>query len=218
MWACVSTTKQSGSEQPTTVPNASAAAPDSRLPTPDSRVVPDRDQRMEAFIDSVLAGLTLEEKLGQLNQPGTEGVVATGPQARTAGEAEIRAGKVGSFLSVNGAELTRRLQRIAVEESRAKIPLLFGHDVIHGFRTIFPVPLAMASTWDPKLVEQSARIAAREASATGIRWTFSPMVDIARDARWGRMTEGAGEDPPPLRARRHSRLSHDLPDPPGRGQ
>jgi len=195
MWACASTTKQSGSEQPTTVPNASAAAPDSRLPTPDSRVVPDRDQRMEAFIDSVLAGLTLEEKLGQLNQPGTEGVVATGPQARTAGEAEIRAGKVGSFLSVNGAELTRRLQRIAVEESRAKIPLLFGHDVIHGFRTIFPIPLAEASSWDTAAVRRAAHAAAVEATAYGVNWTYAPMVDIARDPRWGRIMEGSGEDP-----------------------
>src|SRR6185503_6978538 len=94
-----------------------------------------------------------------------------------------------------GADTTRALQRVAMEESRLKIPLLFAHDVIHGFRTIFPVPLAEASTWDPAAAERSARIAAREASAHGVAWTFAPMVDIARDPRWGRIVEGSGEDP-----------------------
>jgi beta-glucosidase len=107
----------------------------------------------------------------------------------------IAKGQIGALFNISTAKETNAYQRIAVEKSRLKIPIVFALDVIHGFRTIFPVPLAMASTWDPPLVEQAARVAAREASATGIRWTFSPMVDIARDARWGRITEGAGEDP-----------------------
>ena len=106
----------------------------------------------------------------------------------------IAAGQVGSFLNVSG-ENANRYQKIAVEQSRLKIPLMFGLDVIHGYRTIFPIPLALSATWDPGLVEGAAAIAAIEARADGIRWTFSPMVDIARDARWGRIAEGAGEDP-----------------------
>ncbi|MGH7718802.1 MAG: beta-glucosidase BglX [Gemmatimonadaceae bacterium] len=149
---------------------------------------------MERFVDSVLARMTLEEKVGQLTQwRGRWG--DTGPLVPEGGEAEIRAGKVGSFLGVYGASYTRRMQRIAVEESRLRIPLLFAHDVIHGFRTIFPVPLAEAASWDPAAVERAARIAAIEATAHGLHWTFAPMVDIARDPRWGRIVEGAGEDP-----------------------
>ncbi|HKJ91934.1 MAG TPA: glycoside hydrolase family 3 N-terminal domain-containing protein, partial [Longimicrobiales bacterium] len=140
--------------------------------------------RREAFIDSLLSRMTLDEKLGQLNQlPGQWG--NTGPVVSKGGEAEVRAGHVGSFLGVYGAGYTRRMQRVAVEQSRLHIPLLFAHDVIHGFRTIFPVPLAEASTWDPALVSRAARIAATEASAWGLMWTFAPMVDIARDPRWG---------------------------------
>ena len=116
---------------------------------------------MERFVDSVLAGLTLEEKLGQLTQyRGQWGL--TGPQTPEAGAADIRAGSVGSFLGVVGAAVTREMQRVAVEDSRAKIPLLFAHDVIHGFRTIFPVPLAEAASWDPAAVQRAARIAAAE--------------------------------------------------------
>jgi beta-glucosidase len=138
--------------------------------------------------------MTLEEKLGQLNQPaGPQS--QTGPAARAGTLAEIRAGRIGSFLGVYGAAYTRELQRAAVEESRLHIPLLFAHDVIHGFRTIFPVPLAEASSWDPTAVERSARIAAIEATAHGVHWTYAPMVDIARDPRWGRVVEGSGEDP-----------------------
>jgi beta-glucosidase len=149
---------------------------------------------MDRFVDSVLARLTLEEKLGQLTQSrGRWG--DTGPLVPEGGEAEIRAGKVGSFLGVFGAAYTGRMQRIAVEESRARIPLLFAHDVIHGFRTIFPVPLAEAASWDTAAVERSARLAAIEATAHGLHWTFAPMVDIARDPRWGRIVEGSGEDP-----------------------
>ena len=157
-------------------------------------VAPADTSRMNRLVDSVLAGLTLEEKLGQLTQYRGEGT-PTGPQVAAGGEDQIRAGTVGSFLGVHGAEYTRRMQRIAVEESRAKIPLLFAHDVIHGFRTMFPVPLAEAASWDVAEVERAARIAALEATAHGLHWTFAPMVDISRDARWGRIVEGAGEDP-----------------------
>ena len=149
---------------------------------------------MEQFVDSVLAKLTLEEKLGQLTMYRGRGT-PTGPQVPEGGEVEIRAGRVGSFLGVHGAAYTREMQRIAVEQSRARIPLLFAEDVIHGFRTLFPVPLAEAASWDVAAVERAARVAATEAAAAGLHWTFAPMVDIARDARWGRIVEGAGEDP-----------------------
>lgn len=149
---------------------------------------------MDRLLDSLLARMTLEEKLGQLNQPAGPGS-DTGPAARAGTVAEIRAGRIGSFLGVYGAAHTRGLQRVAAEESRLRIPLLFAHDVIHGFRTIFPVPLAEASSWDPEAVERSARIAAVEATAHGVHWTYAPMVDIARDPRWGRVVEGSGEDP-----------------------
>ena len=148
----------------------------------------------DRFVDSVLAGLTLDEKIGQLTQYRGLSAV-TGPQTPEAGAADIRAGRVGSFLGTYGAAVTRDLQRVAVEQSRAKIPLLFAHDVIHGFRTIFPVPLAEAASWDPGAVERAARVAAAEAAANGLHWTFAPMVDIARDPRWGRIVEGSGEDP-----------------------
>ncbi|HEU4885720.1 MAG TPA: glycoside hydrolase family 3 N-terminal domain-containing protein [Longimicrobium sp.] len=152
------------------------------------------DPAEEAFVDSVLALMTLPEKLGQLNQVagrwGPGGVIVD-----TLEERRVRTGQVGSFLSVYGANATRRLQRVAVEESRMRIPILFAHDVIHGFRTVFPVPLAEAASWDPALVRENARIAAAEATAYGIHWTFAPMVDVARDPRWGRIVEGAGEDP-----------------------
>ena len=149
--------------------------------------------RATRFVDSLVARMTLEEKLGQLTQvPGRWG--DTGPQVPEGGEDEIRRGHVGSFLGVFGAGYTRRMQEIALQ-SRLKIPLLFAHDVIHGFRTIFPVSIAEAASWDPPAVERAARIAATEATAAGLHWTFAPMVDIARDARWGRIVEGAGEDP-----------------------
>ena len=138
--------------------------------------------------------MTLEEKVGQLTQsPGVGS--QTGPRAPDGGEAQIRSGRVGSFLGIFGADYTKKLQRIAVEESPRKIPLLFALDVIHGFRTIFPVPLAEAAAFDPDQAERSARIAAIEATAHGLHWTFAPMVDIARDPRWGRIVESAGEDP-----------------------
>ncbi|HEY6089167.1 MAG TPA: glycoside hydrolase family 3 N-terminal domain-containing protein, partial [Gemmatimonadaceae bacterium] len=138
--------------------------------------------------------MTLEEKLGQLAQsPGIGS--QTGPRASSAGEKAIREGRVGSFLGIFGAGVTRDLQRIATQESRLRIPLLFALDVIHGFRTIYPVPIAEAASFNPARVEFSARQAAVEASAHGLHWTFAPMVDIARDGRWGRIIEGSGEDP-----------------------
>ncbi|MCF7220213.1 beta-glucosidase BglX [Marilutibacter chinensis] len=150
------------------------------------------DEAEAAFVESLLAKMTIEEKLGQLNQPrGRWG--QTGPQVQEGGEDQIRAGRIGSYLGVHGADYTRRMQRIAVEESRLGIPLLFAHDVIHGFRTIFPVPLGESASFDVDAVERAARIAADEATAAGLHWTYAPMVDIARDPRWGRIVEGSGE-------------------------
>ena len=152
------------------------------------------DPGLDARIEPLLSRMTLEEKVGQLVQFSAG--QATGPgTGRTDYEDMIAKGQIGALFNLSTAKDINRYQRIAVRKSRLKVPIVFGLDVIHGFRTIFPVPLALASTWDPSLVEQTARVAARETSATGIRWTFSPMVDIARDARWGRITEGAGEDP-----------------------
>jgi beta-glucosidase len=146
------------------------------------------------LVDSLLALMTLDEKLGQLTDVPA-GYGQTGPTVDAGGEADVRAGKIGAFLSLYGADVTRKMQRIAVEESRLHIPLVFGYDVIHGMRTIFPVPLAEAASFDSAAAARSARIAAVEGSAMGVHWTFAPMVDIARDARWGRIVEGAGEDP-----------------------
>ncbi|MFB0515369.1 MAG: glycoside hydrolase family 3 N-terminal domain-containing protein [Candidatus Neomarinimicrobiota bacterium] len=146
------------------------------------------------FIDSLLAEMTLQEKLGQLTQYSGERRDGKVPISQEHLKA-LRRGEVGSFLNVLGADNTHRLQQIAVEETRLGIPLLFGFDVIHGQRTIFPVPLAEASSWEPELAYRSARIAAVEATANGLHWTFAPMVDIAQDPRWGRIAEGAGEDP-----------------------
>lgn len=144
--------------------------------------------------DSVLALMTLEEKIGQLNLPAA-GDFTTG-QASSSNIAEkIKAGMVGGLFNIKSAEKIRDVQRVAVEESRLGIPLLFGMDVIHGYETVFPIPLGMSSSWDMALIERSARIAAQEASADGINWTFSPMTDISRDPRWGRVSEGSGEDP-----------------------
>jgi beta-glucosidase len=145
-------------------------------------------------IESLLAQMTLEEKAGQLSQLGAQ-ETPTGPRVATGSDDDIREGRVGSLIGVAGAANTRALQRIAVEQSRLKIPLLFSFDVIHGFRTTFPVPLAEAAAFDPSLAERTARAAAIEASAHGLHWTYAPMVDIARDGRWGRIVEGAGEDP-----------------------
>ncbi len=154
------------------------------------------DPRIEALI----ARMTVEEKVGQLSLYGPADTNIPGnPQANRRNaqlEAdEVRAGRVTGLFNNEGLTRKRELQRIAVQESRLGIPLIFGADVIHGFRTIFPMPLAEAASWEPALAERTARAAAVEASADGFRWTFAPMVDIARDARWGRGIEGAGEDP-----------------------
>ncbi|MGH7693721.1 MAG: glycoside hydrolase family 3 N-terminal domain-containing protein, partial [Gemmatimonadaceae bacterium] len=164
------------------------------MPSPANAQVNGQRSREDRFVDSVLARLTLEEKLGQLNQVSGLGN-PTGPGGTPAGYEQIRRGQVGSFLNVVGADTTRKIQRIAVEESRSHIPLLFALDVIHGYRTTFPVPLGEAASWNPAAAERSARVAASEAAANGLHWTFAPMVDIGRDPRWGRIVEGAGEDP-----------------------
>ncbi|MBT2298714.1 glycoside hydrolase family 3 C-terminal domain-containing protein [Pseudomonas fluorescens] len=155
---------------------------------------PPRKQQEAVFIERLLGQMTLEEKVGQLTQLGMK-VTPTGPVVDTQGRQNIGIAEVGSLLGVYGAEQTRQLQREAVQNSRLHIPLLFSFDVIHGFRTVFPVPLAEASAWDPDLSQRTARAAAVEATASGLHWTFAPMVDIARDPRWGRVVEGAGEDP-----------------------
>lgn len=146
------------------------------------------------FVDSLMAEMTLEEKIGQLNLVNQGGAV-TGAVISKNVEEKIRAGKVGGIFGSRSASKMRNIQRIAVEESRLGIPLLTAMDVIHGHQTIFPIPLAMSCTWDPELIGETARTAAREATADGIMWNFSPMVDIARDPRWGRVAEGNGEDP-----------------------
>lgn len=146
-------------------------------------------------IDALLAGMTVEEKIGQLSQvPGGRGKALNSLLDEAALD-RVRKGLVGSYLHVAGAAFLGELQRVAVEESPHGIPLLFAMDVVHGYRTLFPVPIAMASTWNPSAVEEMARVSAAEASAAGLHWTFAPMIDIARDARWGRIVEGAGADP-----------------------
>jgi beta-glucosidase len=152
------------------------------------------DAKMKTFIDALMKKMTLEEKLGQLNLPGSGDIVTGQAQSSDIGK-KIREGKVGGLFNIKSVAKIRDVQKVAVEESRLKIPLIFGMDVIHGYETVFPIPLGLSCTWDMQLVENSARIAAVEASADGINWTFSPMVDICRDARWGRIAEGNGEDP-----------------------
>ena len=154
-----------------------------------------QNQKMVSFVSDLMKKMTLEEKIGQLNQVATPNSFVTGATVSSDIEAKIVAGNVGSILNSLNPEVTRKAQEAAVTKSPNKIPIIFGMDVIHGFQTIFPIPLALSCTWDMQLVEQSAQIAAAEAGASGIAWTFSPMVDIARDARWGRIAEGSGEDP-----------------------
>lgn len=151
------------------------------------------DQKMNTFITGLMSKMTLDEKLGQLNLPGA-GDITTGQASSSDIAKKIREGKVGGLFNIKSVQKIKDVQRIAVEESRLKIPLIFGMDVIHGYETVFPIPLGLSCSWDMNAVERSARIAAIEASADGINWTFSPMVDIARDPRWGRIAEGSGED------------------------
>ena len=151
-------------------------------------------QEMDKFVTELMKKMTIEEKIGQLNLPVT-GEITTG-QARNSGVArQIEQGLVGGVLNLKGVDKIREVQKLAVENSRLGIPLLFGMDVVHGYETIFPIPLGLSCSWNLAAIQESARIAAVEASADGICWTFSPMVDISRDPRWGRVSEGNGEDP-----------------------
>ena len=146
------------------------------------------------FVAELLAKMTIDEKIGQLNLP-TSGDISTGQASSSNVAKNIEDGKVGGLFNIKSVQKIKEVQKIAIEKSRLKIPLLFGMDVIHGYETTFPIPLGLSCTWDMKLIERSAQIAAQEASADGINWTFSPMVDISRDPRWGRVSEGSGEDP-----------------------
>ena len=153
-----------------------------------------RDAKMNAFVADLLQKMTLEEKIGQLNLV-TSDMDKTGPFMRPNYQQDLQAGRVGGIFNAYTPAFVRKLQDMAVKQTRLHIPLIFGYDVIHGHKTIFPMPLGLSCTWDTALIRSSARIAAEEASADGLNWTFSPMVDIARDPRWGRIAEGAGEDP-----------------------
>ncbi|MGH7979789.1 MAG: glycoside hydrolase family 3 N-terminal domain-containing protein, partial [Limisphaerales bacterium] len=156
-------------------------------------VYEDPSQPIKKRVNDLLRRMTLQEKIGQLWQSDTP------PDADVTMAKTIRDGEVGSFMGssaqIETPMMRNRLQHIAVEQSRLGIPLIFGHDAIHGFRTVFPIPLAIACAWEPKLFERTQAIAARECAAAGVDWTFAPMVDLARDPRWGRIAEGFGEDP-----------------------
>ena len=167
-------------------PAATAQASDSGTPWRDP-------PEMRRFVDDLMSRMTLQEKIGQLTLLSS-GWDVTGPTLRDSYKQDIRAGNVGAIFNAFTADYTRELQRMAVEETRLKIPLLFGYDVIHGHRTIFPISLGESASWDLAAIEKASRIAATEAAAEGIHWTFAPMVDIARDPRWGRISEGSGED------------------------
>ncbi|MGV6818892.1 MAG: beta-glucosidase BglX [Parvularcula sp.] len=184
-FACVLVLGASGcKDQATTPENKTTLSPASAYPDSIER---------EAFLDELIEEMTLEEKLGQLSLLSA-GWDNTGPTLRGSYEEEVRRGRAGAIFNAYTVEFTTKLQKIAVEETRLGIPLLFGYDVIHGHRTIFPISLGEAASWDLEAIEKSARIAAIEASAEGVHWTFAPMVDVARDPRWGRVSEGAGED------------------------
>jgi len=152
-----------------------------------------KDTEMNTFISELMSKMTLKEKIGQLNLL-TGGEATTGSVVSTGLESKIKNGEVGGLFSLTTPERVRKTQELAIKYSRLKIPLIFGQDVIHGYKTLFPIPLGLAATWDMGLIEKSARIAATEASADGLNWAFSPMVDISRDPRWGRISEGSGED------------------------
>ena len=152
------------------------------------------DAKMNAFISALMKKMTLTEKLGQLNLPSV-GDFVTGQASNSDIANKIRQGKIGGLFNIKSVAKIREVQQVAVEQGRLKIPLIFGMDVIHGYETVFPIPLALSCSWNMSLIERSARIAAIESSADGINWTFSPMVDISREPRWGRVAEGNGEDP-----------------------
>src|SRR5215467_5981386 len=153
-----------------------------------------QDAKMNEFVSNLMGKMTLDEKIGQLNLV-TPGGAVTGSVVSKDVDDKIRKGSVGGLFGITGPDKVRQAQDIAMKNSRLHIPLIFGLDVIHGHKTVFPIPLGLSCSWDTTLIEKSARIAAVEASADGIDWAYSPMVDIARDPRWGRIAEGAGEDP-----------------------
>ena len=153
------------------------------------------DRKMDSYVRSLMKKMSLDEKIGQLNLITPGWGVPTGAVVSTDVESKIKSGKVGGMFGVIGAANTRRIQEMVMTNTRLKIPLFFGSDVIHGHKTNFPIPLGLACSWDMALIEKTARVAATEASADGLNWTFSPMVDICRDPRWGRIAEGSGEDP-----------------------
>ncbi|HNQ27298.1 MAG TPA: beta-glucosidase BglX [Aquaticitalea sp.] len=161
--------------------------------TNQNKTTASNDNPFEAKVDSILKLMTLEEKLGQLNLPGA-GDIVTGQAQSSDVAKKIEEGKVGGLFNIKTVEKIREVQQIAVEKSRLKIPLIFGMDVIHGYETTFPIPLGLSASWDMEMIKKTAQVAAKEATASGINWTFSPMVDISRDARWGRVSEGSGED------------------------
>lgn len=154
---------------------------------------PAKDADMDTFISGLMSKMTLQEKIGQLNLLSA-GEATTGSVVNTDLEAKIRNGQIGGLFSMTTPDRIRKTQELAIKNSRLKIPLIFGQDVIHGYKTLFPIPLGLSATWDMELIEKTARVAATEASADGINWAFSPMVDISRDPRWGRISEGSGED------------------------
>ena len=153
-----------------------------------------QDGKMNDYIRNLMSRMTTDEKIGQLNLLIPGGAV-TGSVVSKGVDDKIRAGLVGGIFGITGPDKVRQAQEIAVKNSRLHIPLIFGLDVIHGHRTMFPIPFGLSCTWDTVLIEKTAHVAAREASADGLAWVFSPMVDIARDPRWGRVSEGSGEDP-----------------------
>jgi beta-glucosidase len=154
----------------------------------------DSSQRMNVVVDSIMQKMTLEEKIGQLNLPSA-GDFVTGQAENSDIAKKIEKGLVGGLFNIKSVAKIKEIQKLAVEKSRMRIPLIFGMDIIHGYETVFPIPIGLSATWDMDLIQQTARVAATEASADGINWNFSPMVDLARDARWGRIAEGSGEDP-----------------------
>jgi beta-glucosidase len=158
-----------------------------------TEIYKDASAPVERRVEDLLNRMTLEEKVGQMNLLTSDWTV-TGPSLRSDYIDLIKSGKVGNIFNAHTAAYTRSLQKMAMEETRMKIPLLFGYDVIHGYKTIFPVSLGESASWDLEAIETGARVAAAEAAAAGLHWTFAPMVDIARDPRWGRISEGAGED------------------------
>ena len=182
--------------QPTNIQSlpTPSQSPNDTLHPSSSKTPRTSDPAMTTFITNLMSKMTLDEKLGQLNLPGA-GDITTGQAGNSNIAGKIKEGKVGGLFNIKSVAKIKDVQKIAVEQSRLKIPLLFGMDVIHGYETVFPIPLGLSCSWDMDAVEKSARIAATEASADGICWTFSPMVDIARDPRWGRIAEGSGEDP-----------------------